>query len=84
MASVSGLLLFCGVAVSFLYYTLWVLLLPMWEPEDAPWLHAAFPPRIWALKIPGLIAVTLVAGLTLFVGLVLAGVVGEEEEAKHH
>mmetsp|Transcript_8762 Transcript_8762/g.18593 ORF Transcript_8762/g.18593 Transcript_8762/m.18593 type:complete len:83 (-) Transcript_8762:199-447(-) len=82
MAFLSGLLLFCSVTLSFLYYTLWVLLLPMWEPEDAPWLHAAFPPRIWALKIPGLITITLVAGLTLFVGLVLAGVVGEE--AKHH
>ncbi|CAE7036018.1 unnamed protein product [Symbiodinium natans] len=83
MAHVSGLLLFCSVVAGFLYYTAWVLLLPMWAPEHAPWLHAAFPPRIWALKIPGLILVTLVAGLTGFVGLVLAGVVGEQDAKRH-
>mmetsp|Transcript_78142 Transcript_78142/g.217002 ORF Transcript_78142/g.217002 Transcript_78142/m.217002 type:complete len:108 (-) Transcript_78142:99-422(-) len=56
----------------FVYFTAWVLLLPMWAPGDAPWLHCAFPPRRWALMVPGLALATAIAVLTAFVGLVLA------------
>lgn len=59
--------------LAFLYYTAWVLLLPMWSPEHAPWLHEAFPDRLLALKVPGLFLLSLTALLVAFVGLVLAG-----------
>eukprot|EP00747_Dinoflagellata_sp_TGD_P167852 gnl/TRDRNA2_/TRDRNA2_193072_c0_seq1.p2 gnl/TRDRNA2_/TRDRNA2_193072_c0~~gnl/TRDRNA2_/TRDRNA2_193072_c0_seq1.p2 ORF type:complete len:104 (+),score=19.04 gnl/TRDRNA2_/TRDRNA2_193072_c0_seq1:105-416(+) len=75
----------CILAVNatvFAYFTVWVLLLPMWAPEDAPWLHRAFPPRRWALVVPGLLLATLLAGLTAFVGLVLADVVPQSAPAQ--
>ncbi|CAE8644790.1 unnamed protein product [Polarella glacialis] len=78
--AVGSLLLGCG-GLAFAYYTAWVLLLPMWTLEDAPWLHAAFPPRRLALQVPGLLLTTLVAGLTGFVGIVLAGGVRDGEAA---
>ena len=69
-----------AVAVSFFfYYTAWVLLLPMWAPQDAPWLHAIFPPRSWAIKLPGIFLLTLTATLMSFIGLVMAGVVSERK-----
>mmetsp|Transcript_37919 Transcript_37919/g.100312 ORF Transcript_37919/g.100312 Transcript_37919/m.100312 type:complete len:111 (-) Transcript_37919:14-346(-) len=78
----AGAALLAGGAVAFVYFTAWVLLLPMWAPEDAPWLHEAFPPRRWALAVPGLAFLTLVAGLTAFVGLALADVLPESAAAR--
>ena len=69
-----------AVTVSvFFYYTAWVLLLPMWAPQDAPWLHAIFPPRSWAIKLPGIFLLTLTATLVSFIGLVMAGVASERK-----
>mmetsp|Transcript_3340 Transcript_3340/g.6643 ORF Transcript_3340/g.6643 Transcript_3340/m.6643 type:complete len:94 (-) Transcript_3340:166-447(-) len=69
----TGAALLVAGAACFCYYTAWTLLLPMWAPEDAPWLHSAFPERRWALVVPGLTFATFIAGLVAFVGLVLAG-----------
>lgn len=78
MSQVLGASLLAFAFVAFFYYTTWVLLLPMWAPQDAPWLHAAFPPRSLAIKVPGLFLLTLTAALASFIGLILAGVVSEK------
>ena len=62
---------------SFAYWTVWLLLLPMWSSEDAPLLHGLFPAREWALVLPTLAFTTYIALLVAFVGLVFAGVVPE-------
>mmetsp|Transcript_70972 Transcript_70972/g.229795 ORF Transcript_70972/g.229795 Transcript_70972/m.229795 type:complete len:96 (+) Transcript_70972:129-416(+) len=77
----AGTALLVAGGICFTYFTAWVLLLPMWAPEDAPWLHSAFPPRRWALVVPGLTFATSVAGLVVFVGLALAGALPPEFEA---
>lgn len=48
-------------------------------PQDAPWLHAIFPPRSWAIKLPGIFLLTLTATLVSFIGLVMAGAVSERK-----
>lgn len=79
MSQTGGACLLAAVSISFFYYTAWVLLLPMWAPQDAPWLHAMFPPRTWAIKIPGIFLITLTATLVSFIGLVMAGLVSEKK-----
>mmetsp|Transcript_155124 Transcript_155124/g.476523 ORF Transcript_155124/g.476523 Transcript_155124/m.476523 type:complete len:97 (-) Transcript_155124:15-305(-) len=80
MSQAAGSALLAVGAVCFAYFTAWILLLPMWAPEDAPWLHLAFPPRRWALVVPGLAFATFIAGLVAFVGVVIAGALPQRLE----
>ncbi|KAL9126325.1 MAG: hypothetical protein Q9217_004609 [Psora testacea] len=45
-----GLAMLIVATTVFLYYTTWTLLMPFVD-SDHP-LHAYFPPRVWAIRIP--------------------------------
>lgn len=63
----AGLLAF-SVAL-FLYYTVWVLLTPF-APDDHV-INSFFPPRYYAVLLPALAGVTVVAVVLIFVGFVM-------------
>ncbi|KAI0665171.1 dolichol phosphate-mannose biosynthesis regulatory protein-domain-containing protein [Cubamyces menziesii] len=56
----------------FLYYTVWALLLPFLV--DSSPVHAWFPSREWAIRIPTLLVVLGLSAIGLFLG---AGIVGD-------
>ncbi|KAK4545419.1 hypothetical protein LTR36_002769 [Oleoguttula mirabilis] len=45
-----GLAMLALASAVFLYYTIWTLLLPF--VDDSHPLQSAFPPRVWAIRIP--------------------------------
>ncbi|RYP17122.1 hypothetical protein DL765_004741 [Monosporascus sp. GIB2] len=45
-----GLAMLVAASVVFLYYSIWTLAMPFVD-SDHP-LHAFFPPRVWAIRIP--------------------------------
>ncbi|KAI0831398.1 dolichol phosphate-mannose biosynthesis regulatory protein Dpm2, partial [Trametes gibbosa] len=61
-----SLILLVG-AVAFLYYTIWTLLLPILD-NSSP-VHAWFPSREWALRIPAFIVVLGMSAIGLFLGV---------------
>ncbi|KAI0362214.1 dolichol phosphate-mannose biosynthesis regulatory protein Dpm2 [Trametes cingulata] len=54
-------------AFTFLYYTIWTLLLPILD-RSSP-VHTWFPSREWALRIPALIVVLGISAIGMFLGL---------------
>ncbi|KAI0374992.1 dolichol phosphate-mannose biosynthesis regulatory protein Dpm2 [Pilatotrama ljubarskyi] len=54
-------------AFSFLYYTFWTILLPILD-ESSP-VHAWFPAREWALRIPAFIVVLGISAIGSFLGI---------------
>ncbi|KAI0636874.1 dolichol phosphate-mannose biosynthesis regulatory protein Dpm2 [Trametes polyzona] len=67
-------------AAGFIYYTIWTILLPILD-ESSP-IHAWFPSREWALRIPALIVVTGISAIGLFLGLRI--VLDERAERRRH
>ncbi|KAH9901026.1 dolichol phosphate-mannose biosynthesis regulatory protein-domain-containing protein [Cubamyces lactineus] len=61
-----GSLLLLLVAFVFLYYTVWTLLLPFLV--DSSPVHAWFPSREWAIRIPTLLVVLGLSAIGLFLG----------------
>ncbi|RDB21106.1 Dolichol phosphate-mannose biosynthesis regulatory protein [Hypsizygus marmoreus] len=53
-------------AVVFIYYTIWAILLPFFDPSSQ--LHDFFPPREWAVRIPAFILVIGLSVIGAFVG----------------
>ncbi|KAL4253134.1 Dolichol phosphate-mannose biosynthesis regulatory protein [Abortiporus biennis] len=49
-----GSMMLLGAGLSFVYYTLWVILLPFFDSSSP--VHDWFPPREWAIRIPILLA----------------------------
>ncbi|EIW59982.1 dolichol phosphate-mannose biosynthesis regulatory protein Dpm2 [Trametes versicolor FP-101664 SS1] len=64
-------------ASTFLYYTIWTLLLPILD-ESSP-VHAWFPSREWALRIPAFIVVLGISAIGLFLG---ARIIHDSHEEK--
>lgn len=52
------------------YYSAWVLLTPFLPADHA--LHAAFPDRLYALRLPALLLTVAVTVGAAFIGIVLA------------
>ncbi|KAJ3355980.1 hypothetical protein HDU83_002265 [Entophlyctis luteolus] len=65
---VGGILLAISVIV-FTYYTTWALLLPLLDESNS--IHAYFPDRIWAVRIPVILLVVGGSMITGFVAVVL-------------
>ncbi|KAK2737040.1 hypothetical protein FQN57_000489 [Myotisia sp. PD_48] len=53
----------------FLYYTAWTLLMPFVDAGHP--LHALFPPRVWAIRIPVILTLLGSAVVGTFLGLVM-------------
>ncbi|GFZ47705.1 hypothetical protein JCM24511_05452 [Saitozyma sp. JCM 24511] len=58
-------------AFVFGYYTVWALFLPFLSPTSP--LHAFFPPREWAIRLPLLLLLTAVSGVGLFFARIVMG-----------
>ncbi|WVN89477.1 uncharacterized protein L203_104702 [Cryptococcus depauperatus CBS 7841] len=56
-------------AFVFIYYTIWALFLPFFS-LDSP-VHDLFPAREWAIRLPLLLLLTGITGISLFFGKVL-------------
>ncbi|KAH9856976.1 dolichol phosphate-mannose biosynthesis regulatory protein Dpm2 [Lenzites betulinus] len=72
----SSMLLFGAIA--FLYYTIWTLLLPILDSSSP--VHAWFPSREWALRIPAFIVVLGISAIGLFLGV---RIIQDERAEKH-
>ncbi|KAL1944528.1 hypothetical protein VTO73DRAFT_2958 [Trametes versicolor] len=72
-----GSLMLLLAATTFLYYTIWTLLLPILD-ESSP-VHAWFPSREWALRIPAFIVVLGISAIGLFLG---ARIIHDDREEK--
>ncbi|TFK76415.1 dolichol phosphate-mannose biosynthesis regulatory [Pluteus cervinus] len=59
-----GLLLVASFV--FTYYTTWALLLPFFDASSE--IHAYFPPREWAVRLPAFILVVGLSGIGVFIG----------------
>ncbi|KAF7294901.1 Dolichol phosphate-mannose biosynthesis regulatory protein [Mycena indigotica] len=55
-----------AAAVVFTYYTMWAMLLPFFDPTSE--IHAYFPSREWAVRIPAFILVVGISAIGAFVG----------------
>jgi len=64
-----GLAMLTAASVIFLYYTVWTLLMPFVD-TDHP-LHALFPPRVWAIRIPVILILLGVSVVGSFLGVVM-------------
>lgn len=55
--------------VVFIYYSVWVLVLPFVETDSL--LQNLFPPRDYAIKLPLILLVSAVFAVTAFIGNVI-------------
>ncbi|KAF7323013.1 Dolichol phosphate-mannose biosynthesis regulatory protein [Mycena chlorophos] len=59
-----------AAAVVFTYYTTWAMLLPFFDPSSE--IHAFFPSREWAVRIPAFLLVVGLSAIGMFVGSTIA------------
>ncbi|KAK5129729.1 hypothetical protein LTR08_002940 [Meristemomyces frigidus] len=64
-----GLSMLVLATTVFLYYTIWTLLLPFVDPTHP--LQSAFPPRVWAIRIPVILILLGGAVVGSFLGMVM-------------
>ncbi|KAL6309257.1 dolichol phosphate-mannose biosynthesis regulatory, partial [Sparassis latifolia] len=50
----------------FSYYTIWAILLPLFESSNP--IHDMFPSREWAVRIPAFLLIIGMSAIGLFVG----------------
>ncbi|KAJ7063345.1 dolichol phosphate-mannose biosynthesis regulatory [Mycena amicta] len=55
-----------AAAVVFTYYTTWAMLLPFFDSSSE--IHAYFPSREWAVRLPAFILVLGISAIGAFVG----------------
>ncbi|KIY72143.1 hypothetical protein CYLTODRAFT_450074 [Cylindrobasidium torrendii FP15055 ss-10] len=55
-----------AAAVVFVYYTIWALLLPVFDASSS--IHAFFPAREWAVRLPAFILVVGLSVIGAFIG----------------
>ncbi|PCH38066.1 hypothetical protein WOLCODRAFT_51086, partial [Wolfiporia cocos MD-104 SS10] len=60
-----GTILFIATII-FIYYTLWTILLPFFDTSSP--IHAVFPSREWAVRIPSFILILGMSAIGLFLG----------------
>jgi len=53
-------------SIVFVYYTIWAILLPFFDPT-AP-IHDYFPAREWAIRLPAFVLVLGLAVIGIFIG----------------
>ncbi|SPO00515.1 probable dolichol phosphate-mannose biosynthesis regulatory protein [Cephalotrichum gorgonifer] len=58
-----------AASVVFLYYTLWVFVIPFVDDDHI--LHTLFPPRVWAIRIPVLLILLGSTVVGSFIGMVM-------------
>uniref|UniRef100_A0A182VB88 Dolichol phosphate-mannose biosynthesis regulatory protein n=1 Tax=Anopheles merus TaxID=30066 RepID=A0A182VB88_ANOME len=63
-----GKLILAATFSAFLYYVLWVAVLPfiVIDARDESWIYALFPPMKFAFLVPALFGVVLLGGLSAF------------------
>ncbi|GAB5031993.1 dolichol phosphate-mannose biosynthesis regulatory protein [Nannochloropsis oceanica] len=76
----AGAFLLAVAVIVFVYYTLWVIVLPFIDPDVG--LHAFFPPRFYAIAIPTVLLVVFVGLVTLFIGLTMLRAASAEKRKK--
>ncbi|KEZ46893.1 hypothetical protein SAPIO_CDS0229 [Scedosporium apiospermum] len=64
-----GLAMLVAASVIFLYYTLWVLVMPFVDDDHV--LQTLFPPRVWAIRIPVILILLGSAVVGSFIGMVM-------------
>ncbi|KAL1742920.1 dolichol phosphate-mannose biosynthesis regulatory [Schizophyllum fasciatum] len=62
---IGGAMLFTAVFV-FVYYTIWAILLPFFDPSSP--IHSYFPAREWAVRLPAFLLVIGLSGVGAFIG----------------
>jgi len=55
-----------AAATIFVYYTTWAILVPFFDASSP--IHAWFPPREWAVRLPAFILVVGLAAIGAFIG----------------
>ncbi|KAF8274884.1 dolichol phosphate-mannose biosynthesis regulatory [Lactarius quietus] len=55
-----------AAATVFVYYTTWAILVPFFDASSP--IHAWFPPREWAIRLPAFILVIGLSAIGAFVG----------------
>ncbi|KAH9050637.1 dolichol phosphate-mannose biosynthesis regulatory, partial [Lactarius hengduanensis] len=50
----------------FVYYTTWAILVPFFDASSP--IHAWFPPREWAIRLPAFVLVVGLSAIGAFVG----------------
>jgi len=63
--ALGGAMLFVAAFV-FVYYTVWALLLPFFDSSSS--IHAYFPAREWAVRLPAFLLVVGLTGIGFFIG----------------
>ncbi|KAF7304919.1 Dolichol phosphate-mannose biosynthesis regulatory protein [Mycena kentingensis (nom. inval.)] len=58
-----------AAAVVFTYYTTWAMLLPFFDSSSE--IHAYFPSREWAVRLPAFLLVVGMSAIGAFVGLTI-------------
>jgi len=62
-----GGIMLLTAAIVFVYYTIWAILLPFFDTTSP--IHAYFPAREWAIRLPAFILVIGLAAIGTFVGV---------------
>ncbi|TRM62482.1 dolichol phosphate-mannose biosynthesis regulatory [Schizophyllum amplum] len=62
---IGGGMLLAAVFV-FVYYTIWAILLPFFDPSSP--VHSYFPAREWAVRLPAFLLVLGLSAIGAFVG----------------
>ncbi|CAI4211792.1 unnamed protein product [Parascedosporium putredinis] len=63
-----GLAMLVAASVVFLYYTLWVLIMPPYSLRAG---NHPLPPRVWAIRIPVILILLGSAVVGSFIGMVM-------------
>jgi len=61
-----GSAMMAAAATIFVYYTTWALLVPFFDASSP--IHAWFPPREWAVRLPAFILVVGLSAIGAFIG----------------
>ncbi|KAI5859377.1 dolichol phosphate-mannose biosynthesis regulatory protein [Durotheca rogersii] len=69
LGTLVGLAMLVAASVVFLYYSIWTLAMPFVD-SDHP-LHAFFPPRVWAIRIPVILVLLGSAVVGSFLSVVM-------------
>jgi len=64
-----------AAATIFVYYTTWALVVPFFDSSSP--IHAWFPPREWAVRLPAFI---LVVGLSAIGGFIGSTIIRENQK----
>uniref|UniRef100_A0A336M3U2 Dolichol phosphate-mannose biosynthesis regulatory protein n=1 Tax=Culicoides sonorensis TaxID=179676 RepID=A0A336M3U2_CULSO len=73
--SLTGKIIVIFCLAVFIYYIIWVSVLPFLLVDETNWIHSLFPPYQYAFLIPAIFGSCLIGGLSIYTLYNLRGLV---------